>query len=110
MREKPRSEMELEKMSKDVYECLHHNCLNTIEHYRKMQINLYAMKKENEQSDQSGSADEWKNWELAPLDAPARPASGSGKSTGAEGQGKARAPQHSAEAVNGLHKALRRID
>lgn len=96
-------------MGMDVPECIYHNCLTTIEHYRNMQIKLHAMKKQNEQSDQSGKSEEWKNWELAPLDAPAKPASGSGKFSGAEGQ-EVKAPQHSAEAVNGLHKALRRID
>jgi hypothetical protein len=97
-------------MGMDVPQCLHHNWLTTIEQYRKMQIKLHAMKKQNEQSDQSGKSEEWKNWELAPLDAPTSPPHGAGKYSGTDRQGEAKAPQHSAEAVNGLHKALRRID
>ncbi len=89
-------------MSMDFPERLRNNCLTSIEDYRNMQVKLHAMKKERESVvDQSGKSEEWKSWELAPLDTPVK----------RDAEPAARGSvEPSAEAVNGVHKALRTID
>lgn len=93
-------------MSMDFLERLRNNCLTSVEDYRRMQVKLHEMRKESEPVDQSGKSEEWKNWELAPLDAPVKHAS---VKQGADPIGEA-SHEASTEAVKGVHKALRAID
>jgi len=87
-------------MSMDFHERLYDNCLTSVEDYRRMQVKLAEMKKESEPLAQNGKSEEWKNWELAPLDAPVKQGS----------ERKIETATVSSEAAKGVHKALRVID
>ena len=91
-------------MGMDFLERLQNNCLTSIEDYRRMQVDLYAMKKEAELTDQSGTSDEWKKWELAPVGSPIKPGP---KQTGVKSASSA---EPSSAAAHGVHKALKVID
>ena len=88
-------------MSKDILEPLHSDCLTSIEDYRKMQVKIHMMRKDNKPTDQADKSEEWKNWKLAPLDAPVKRA---------EERSADSSVKPSSEAVNSVHKALRKID
>ena len=88
-------------MSMDFLERLRNNCLTNVEDHQRMQAKLHEMKKDDEPVAQSGKSEEWKNWELAPLDAPVKQAASPTVET---------STVVSSEAVKGVHKALRTID
>jgi len=88
-------------MGMDFQERLRNDCLTSIEDYRRMQLQLHAMKKDAGYSDQCDAAsEEWKKWELAPLDSPVNPV--------VEKESKSLEP--SSRATQGVHKALRTLD
>ena len=88
-------------MIKDIPEPLRDDCLTSIEDYRKMQVKIHMMKKDNEPVDRAGKSEEWKNWKLAPLDASVKQE---------EERSAEPSDKPSSEAVASVHKALRKID
>lgn len=87
----------------DFSERLQRNLLTSIAEHRRMRTSANAMKAKPPVSQRKSASEEWKNWELAPVDSvPSGPTVAEQKDNTSTGP--------SDEAVQGVHKALRVID
>jgi hypothetical protein len=87
----------------DFSERLQRNLLTSVAEHRRMRATANAMKAKPPVSQRKPVSEEWKNWELAPVDSvPSGPTVTEKKQNSPTGP--------SAEAVQGVHKALRTID
>lgn len=87
----------------DFSERLQRNLLTSTAEYRRMRTTANAMKAKPRVSQRKQVSEEWKNWELAPVDSVP-----SGSTVAEKKENTATGP--SDEAVQGVHKALRAID